>query len=154
MQACSPTNQPIPDPSIEHPCHASDCSQFCFALPNTSTSSEAQPLIKRCGCRQGNLFLFIWTRNLHHNALPNNVPNNFLFVIICANARTYLHISVYIYIHTFLHKKNRENARAAACMQVHKQACLCKHTCTHAARYIGLKPSQKPRPGCIRYLVL
>ncbi|KAM3721677.1 Low-density lipoprotein receptor-related protein [Dirofilaria immitis] len=53
LKACSRANQPIPDPSIEHPCHLSDCSQFCFGLPNTSSSSEAEPLVKRCGCRQG-----------------------------------------------------------------------------------------------------
>uniref|UniRef100_A0AAF5Q0L6 EGF-like domain-containing protein n=13 Tax=Wuchereria bancrofti TaxID=6293 RepID=A0AAF5Q0L6_WUCBA len=53
LKACSPANQPIPDPSIEHPCHSSDCPQFCFGLPNSSSSSEAQPLVKRCGCRQG-----------------------------------------------------------------------------------------------------
>ncbi|VDK41289.1 unnamed protein product [Gongylonema pulchrum] len=53
LKACAPANQPIPDPSVEHPCHASDCPQLCFALPNTSSSSEAQPLTKRCGCRQG-----------------------------------------------------------------------------------------------------
>lgn len=53
LKACSRANQPIPDPTVDHPCHASDCSQLCFALPNSSLSSEAQPLIKKCGCRQG-----------------------------------------------------------------------------------------------------
>lgn len=53
LKACAASNQPIPDPSLEHPCHSSDCSQLCFALPNASSSSDAQPLVKRCGCRQG-----------------------------------------------------------------------------------------------------
>ncbi|VDK47362.1 unnamed protein product [Anisakis simplex] len=53
LKACSISNQPIPDPSLDHPCHQSDCSQLCFALPNSSHSSDAQPLMKKCACRTG-----------------------------------------------------------------------------------------------------
>uniref|UniRef100_A0AC35U3P2 EGF-like domain-containing protein n=1 Tax=Rhabditophanes sp. KR3021 TaxID=114890 RepID=A0AC35U3P2_9BILA len=51
LKACSYQNQPIPDPSIDHPCHSHDCGHFCFAIPTNVSNSE--PLEKRCGCKDG-----------------------------------------------------------------------------------------------------
>lgn len=46
-------NQPIPNPAQEHPCHEHDCPHLCFAVPNPQHGSDAQPLVKKCGCKQG-----------------------------------------------------------------------------------------------------
>ncbi|VDD90121.1 unnamed protein product, partial [Enterobius vermicularis] len=53
LKACSRSNQPIPDASVFHPCHKSDCAQLCFAVPDLSQSSDAPSLVKKCGCKQG-----------------------------------------------------------------------------------------------------
>ena len=55
LKACSRLNQPIPDPSREHPCHQSECSELCFTVPNPEpgASSASAAIVKRCGCRYG-----------------------------------------------------------------------------------------------------
>uniref|UniRef100_A0A1I7WFT5 EGF-like domain-containing protein n=1 Tax=Heterorhabditis bacteriophora TaxID=37862 RepID=A0A1I7WFT5_HETBA len=50
---CTHTNQPIPEDSQDHPCHASDCAQLCFGVPNNVSANDAPKLLKQCACRQG-----------------------------------------------------------------------------------------------------
>uniref|UniRef100_A0A158P9R2 EGF-like domain-containing protein n=1 Tax=Angiostrongylus cantonensis TaxID=6313 RepID=A0A158P9R2_ANGCA len=53
LKACSRANQPIPGDSQDHPCHASNCAQFCFVMPNNSSANDAPQLVVQCACRQG-----------------------------------------------------------------------------------------------------
>ncbi|PIO56484.1 hypothetical protein TELCIR_22116, partial [Teladorsagia circumcincta] len=53
LKACTHSNQPIPEDSQDHPCHASQCAQLCFAVPNNSSANDAPKLIAQCACRQG-----------------------------------------------------------------------------------------------------
>lgn len=55
LKACSRQNQPIPDLTVEHPCHQTPCPELCFAIPNPERgrASDAPALVKRCACRHG-----------------------------------------------------------------------------------------------------
>ncbi|KAK6017075.1 Low-density lipoprotein receptor domain class A, partial [Ostertagia ostertagi] len=43
----------FPEDSQDHPCHASQCAQLCFAVPNNSSANDAPKLVAQCACRQG-----------------------------------------------------------------------------------------------------
>uniref|UniRef100_A0A0K0FI56 Low-density lipoprotein receptor-related protein (inferred by orthology to a C. elegans protein) n=1 Tax=Strongyloides venezuelensis TaxID=75913 RepID=A0A0K0FI56_STRVS len=51
IKACSEQNQPIPDLSIDHPCHNHDCGHFCFPIPQNATNGSEGEITKRCGCK-------------------------------------------------------------------------------------------------------
>ncbi|KIH55253.1 Low-density lipoprotein receptor domain class A [Ancylostoma duodenale] len=58
LKACTRSNQPIPEDSQDHPCHASKCAQLCFAVPNNSSANDAPKLVAQCACRQGKSYRF------------------------------------------------------------------------------------------------
>ena len=57
LKGCSVENQPIPDPSVEHPCHNHKCPHLCFAVPNPDQGSDKPQLVKRCACKQGKYYV-------------------------------------------------------------------------------------------------